>query len=375
MMGKLYFLSTYYTPNTAQTNRLMSFVEGFSELGIDVELVFILSDKNDSKLEKEYSHITVTYMWDIINVKNRYLAQFTYSYLVYLFVNKLQKGDNVILFDTSRAIFSLLRKSGVNVYAERTEHPYAFTVRTINMRRYIKATKKLNGLFVISSALKNYFIKEGCQEDQVHIINMTVDSKRFEGIVRKDVNNNYIAYCGTATNNKDGVDILIKAFAQVLTRYPDYKLLIIGKGLDKEDISGNQRLVAELNIEDNVVFTGVVPAVRIPQLLKDAHVLALARPNNIQAEYGFPTKLGEYLLTSNPVVVTAVGDIPKFFNHQENIIIAEPDNPTDFAEKLIWVIEHGDKANLIASRGCEVAMKQFNYLYESKKIAEIIGVL
>ena len=41
-------------------------------------------------------------------------------------------------------------------------------------------------------------------------------------------------------------------------------------------------------------------------------MLVLARPDNIQAKGGFPTKLGEYLATGNPVVVTKVGEIPNY---------------------------------------------------------------
>ena len=65
-------------------------------------------------------------------------------------------------------------------------------------------------------------------------------------------------------------------------------------------------------MKDSIVFTGIVSAADIPQILKNAAVLALDRPDSLQAQCGFPTKLGEYLLTENPVIVTKVGDIPLF---------------------------------------------------------------
>lgn len=34
-MGKLYVVCNSYQPNTASTNRILSFVRGFSELGVE----------------------------------------------------------------------------------------------------------------------------------------------------------------------------------------------------------------------------------------------------------------------------------------------------------------------------------------------------
>ena len=97
----------------------------------------------------------------------------------------------------------------------------------------------------------------------------------------------YIAYCGNGANRKDGVDLLLKSFAIISNKHPEYKLYIIGKAPSND--SENYKLAEELGIINRVVFTGVVPAADIPQLLTNAEILALARPNSIQNTYGFPT--------------------------------------------------------------------------------------
>lgn len=70
----------------------------------------------------------------------------------------------------------------------------------------------------------------------------------------------------------------------------------------------------------------------MPQMLKNAEALVLDRPNSLQAQYGFPTKLGEYLLTGNPVVVTKVGDIPLYLKDGVSALLSEDRNPKEFAE-------------------------------------------
>ena len=203
---------------------------------------------------------------------------------------------------------------------------------------------------------------------------MTVDSKRFAGLT-KQPSEKYIAYCGTASNNKDGVDELIKSFAIVNKTHPEVKLYIIGKTPDKDDAFGNLKLIENLGVKDSIVFTGIVSAAEMPQILKNAAVLALDRPDSLQAQCGFPTKLGEYLLTENPVIVTKVGDIPLFLKDGETALLAEERNPKEFSSKIIWALEHPEEAAEIGKAGAQVAMREFNYLNETKKIIDVINRL
>lgn len=212
----------------------------------------------------------------------------------------------------------------------------------------------------------------GVPKERITIVNMTVDPQRFEGIEKQPIEDKYIAYCGTASNNKDGVNRLIEAFAIVAKKHSDVKLYIIGKVPSATDESGNLQLVEALGIKDRVVFTGIIPATEMPQMLTNATVLALARPNNLQAQNGFPTKLGEYLLTGNPVVVTKVGDIPLFLKDGESALLADPDSVGEFAEKLCWALEHQVECDEIGKNGCNVAMANFNASIETNKIINTI---
>ena len=372
-MGKFYIVSSAYNPNTAPTNRLLSFIQGFSELGVDVELVYFIPNCKKNKIGRVIPHVKVNYMWKKFPITNRYLRQIQYEVNTSRFVRSLHEGDKVLVLDPSRILFKLFKKKGIQIYHERTEHPDAYTLRTISNSRYKKAIRNVDGLFVITTALKKYFAELGVDERKISVINMTVDSSRFKGLVKQSTER-YIAYCGTAYNNKDGVDELIKSFALVHKKHPNIKLYIIGNTPDKEDSAGNLRLVEELDIKDYVVFTGIIQASEMPQMLKNAEVLALDRPDSLQAQHGFPTKLGEYLLTENPVVVTKVGDIPLFIKDGDTGLLAEERNPHDFSDKLIWVLEHPKEAAMIGSRGARLAMREFNYLNETKKIVKVIGL-
>ena len=62
-MNKFYIVCNSYHPNTAYTNRVFSFLRGFSELGVDTEVVFLAPDKDRSTVQEQFPHINYKYMW------------------------------------------------------------------------------------------------------------------------------------------------------------------------------------------------------------------------------------------------------------------------------------------------------------------------
>lgn len=372
-MSKFYIVRDCFAPDTAPINRMLGFLKVFATHRGQMDVVFFMPDRKRSKAEPD-PHFRYHYYWKYLPFTQNWLRFPLYLYLYkYLFALKVKRGDTVLLLGCSPLVPILTSKKGVHVFHERTEHPEVVKVKFTNLEKYYKASSKLFGLFAISTPIHDFFIKKGVPKSKTHVINMTVDPSRFEHIVKESVPD-YIAYCGTASNNKDGVDELIKAFAIVHQQHPGIKLYIIGDTPSKEESSTNLQLIKDLGLTDSVVFTGRISAKLMPQILKNARLLALDRPKNKQADYGFPTKLGEYLLSRNPVVVTKVGTIPDFLEDGVSALLAEERNPKEFASKICWALEHPEEAAIIGNTGCEVALKHFNASIEGERMYNIMFV-
>ena len=370
--GKIFIVCSSYKPNIAPTNRLISFLRGLDELEVETQVSFIYPNETRDKMDVAgLSHIHVDYLWkdgDRSNKLMKYLLSFIAAKR---YARHLEKGANVLLFGGSEYAPFFTRRKDINVYQERTEHYRVVKMRPVLLQhRYLKAIPHFKGMFVISTALREAYLEAGAKN--VVIVNMTVDANRFKGLKKSVGVEPYIAYCGTASNNKDGVDDLIKAFAIVHKVFPCIKLYIIGRAPGKQDASGNRELVSSLGLDEYVIFKGVIPANEMPQMLKNAAIVALARPDSLQAKCGFPTKLGEYLLSQNPVVVTKVGDIPLFLEDGKTALLAEQKNPEDFASRIIWALHNPELAAAIGLEGSKVALRKFNYLTEVKKIVATI---
>lgn len=374
----IYFVYPSYVPNTAAYNRALAYLKAFDRAGIKITVVFFLPDDKRSTIEYVFKYVRIEYAWSSFFVNSKFLRYFYYDFYLRRFRKRLKTGDKVYIYSANDILKYIISKKNVDIYFEITEHPevhmsYSRLYKpTVN--QHIELCKRVKSLFVISTGLRDYYIQKGVNPDSVHIINMIVDPSRFS--IENSIKNNtrkYIAYCGTVSNNKDGVDILLKSFAEIHRAHPEIFLYIIGLMPSREDAAENLLLIEKLGIKQFVVFTGIISSERMPEVLKQAELLALARPDNQQARYGFPTKLGEYLLTGNPVVLTKVGDISLFLKDGWSAMIATPNDPFAFSEKCLWVLDHPFESKIIGARGKDVAINHFNADIESKKMIRIMN--
>lgn len=371
-MSTVYFVYSSFSPNSASNNRALAYLKALSLLEYKVSVFFLMPDAKMSRMLEEYPMITVSYCWDKGYHKGKIIKYLSYIKYVLDIYKRVKPGDVVYLYGEVDLLMLLCRKKGIHVFHERTEHPVILPPKGLlfkpSIKTYIKCCRKIDGLFVISTCLRDYFIEQGVSSDKLTIVNSIVDTSRFDGL-KKQESEPYFAYCGNGNNKKDKVDELIKVFARVASRHNDIKFYIIGptKQVYKEE-KDNVQLVHELGIYDRVVFTGTKPAREIPQLLVNAKALFLTRPDTLQNRAGFSTKLGEYLASGNPVVAAGVGDIPLYLKDKENAFVYNPGDFNAVESIMEYILAHPAEASTIASKGRIVAMNHFNSIRETQKL-------
>ena len=392
----LVFVSSGQYPNGgASSNRHIAYSKGLAEAGHDVTFL-LLSNQTSGKVEYVEDGTkyicTVTRSSNINYNKPKKLFLFIQSLHernnVLLQLHKERKIDAIILLDTLvwdlSPIIRFAKKNRIKIVHERTEYPFVVSgngfIQKINLKIYLSfVLKKFDGIYVISNALRKYFNHVLKNKIPVEIINMIVDPDRFK-VAPADENhkNKYIAYCGSLNDNKDGVDILLQAFGEALLKKKinnHIKLMLIGScelASFQKKLDG---IIDEKKCRDNVFFMGKVERAKIPELLNGADALALARPGSKQAEGGFPTKLGEYLATGKPVIITDIGEICNFLKDGHNAFIAKPGDVNSFSEKIREVFADYPRAMEIGKNGQTLVDNEFNYFKQAIKLADFVESL
>jgi glycosyltransferase involved in cell wall biosynthesis len=376
------------------TSRMLSLGLGMIENNNSVHiLVLNPTEKKDKILNKEsigtYKGLHYKYLSQTtINPGNTIKKTITYSKGLLALIPELRqihqkmRIDAIIMLHTWSFyplwISSFVKKLKIIFLHERNEYPFLLNkknlIKRLDLYIYLHfVLRQFDGLILITKKLENYYSQFLRKNSTSIVVPIVVEPDRF-GKTSKD-RQKYIAYCGDLGGNKDGVYNLLEAFSKISQELKEYRLYIIGDTKDEAEKERLKQFVIEANIEDQVIFTGYVSRENLPELLDKATVLALARPGSIQADGGFPTKLGEYLATGNPVVVTRVGEIPEYLNDEVNAYLTDPDDVDDFAEKLKQAIYCPQQSSKIGQNGQKLAFSIFNNRTQSKKIIKFIEEL
>ena len=123
-----------------------------------------------------------------------------------------------------------------------------------------------------------------------------------------------------------GVDVLIRAFAQIADNFPNLQLVIAGAGTERKTL---EDLVMQLSVNRRTIFLGSVPLARGISLLKGAALTAVPS----RSEGGGLVNV-EAQAAGCPVVASRVDGIPEYVIDGRSGLLFEPGNAEDLAAKL-----------------------------------------
>lgn len=294
-------------------------------------------------------------------------------------INKNLAIDGIVIFSIDILVLNNLitfsKKNNFKVFHERTELPYIIgrgtsIISILQYNFYIKKLiPKFDGIFVISDKIKKMILSYNRNVEKILTV---VDIAFFDAPNQRIYNFPYIAYCGNMESTKDGLPILIESFAQLSLNFPSYKLLLIGQNTDSVETMKIINDISKFKIQDKVVFTGFINREEMPQLLNGAELLVVSKPDNEQNSGNFPIKIGEYLATGVPIVVTKVGEISKFIKDGLTGYLAIPNSPLSFYEKMLEALSDHERSVRIGQNGKKLAESIFDYKIQAKKMTEYI---
>jgi len=172
-------------------------------------------------------------------------------------------------------------------------------------------------------------------ESKIQIIPMGVDMVKLNKIPLKDsqkiINAHYVILTVGRLIPLKGVNYLIRAMSHVIVNYPTAKLVICGEGSEKVNLI---KLVSELNLKDNVIFTGHVSNDRIAQYYHSADIFVLPSIRIDGFEEGLGVVLLEAMACGVPVIGSNTGGICSIIDDGYNGFLVAEKSPEDLAEKI-----------------------------------------
>lgn len=366
-------LNEQYPNGMAASNRTHLYSRGLAEIGNDVNILIPRPTEKSSdvrNMSNEGIYQGVKYRYAYESMIRKTITGRKYQNLM-SFINcfRILSGmkPDIILVVCNELKINILAKissllTGAKIVREKTEVPY-YRVENLNLIRKLRIKTEFrlfDGLMVISPALKQFFQNDMSLNIRVAEIPIMIDSLQDKPLDNKSEGSPLLVYTGSLLDHKDGVTIILKAFARVVKKHPSARLIMAGDLNSSPDKARILSVMKQLKIDDKTEFTGYVSKERLHEIKSQASMLVVAKPMNRQNRYNMATKTGEYLLTEKPIVISSVDPICNYLTNHKNACISQPDEE-HMAAEFEFLLENTDEAELIGKSGKKIAMEFFDY--------------
>jgi glycosyltransferase involved in cell wall biosynthesis len=171
-----------------------------------------------------------------------------------------------------------------------------------------------------------------------------------------------LIFVGRLSREK-GVDVLLNGFAKALLINTNLKLLIIGKGPEKNNL---MKLANKLKIQNNINFLGKVPHEQLAKYYINSSAIVIP---SIWIE-NCPMVALEAIGYSKPIIASNAGGLKDLVDDGSTGLLFNINDPTDLASKLNYFFSDTKLQNKLKNNQRKLS-NNFTAENHYKKIIEV----
>jgi len=207
--------------------------------------------------------------------------------------------------------------------------------------------KQVDAVTTICEGLRNDIVSRGIPKDKLTIIPNAVNYKFFNASLEVDENlrdklglsgKQVLGFIGSFYAY-EGLSLLLKALPIILEKQPDLKVLLVGGGPDENNL---KKIVADLALKDNVIFTGRVPHELVPSYYDLVDVLVYPRLSMRLTDLVTPLKPLEAMARGRLVIASDVGGHRELIVDKQTGFLFDAGDSKSLAETVITLFKRPD---------------------------------
>jgi glycosyltransferase involved in cell wall biosynthesis len=253
----------------------------------------------------------------------------------------------------------------------------------------LRLLKTYTAILAISEYLAEDYRKFGFTKQQVLTLMNCVDMELFsplksieeKKILRQELDlppdATILVFVGSVIERK-GVDVLIRAFIEASSSYPDLYLLIVGPKNKNENPSMDDGFINDLyslinknNLAERVYFTGLIQDRRkLSELYRLADIFVFPSRNE-----GLPNVVLEAMASGLPVVVSHLPGLEKTIIHGENGLFVPIGDVTALSDSILMLSRDLSLAGKIGTNARGYVEKNHDFRSWQAQLVEIYSGL
>ncbi|MFC1517578.1 glycosyltransferase family 4 protein [Candidatus Margulisiibacteriota bacterium] len=233
--------------------------------------------------------------------------------------------------------------------------------------------KNADAVIAVTPELKKYILKlvkinqrkvtvipNGCNINTINIQDKMLCRKKL-GLAQDDI---YLCHIGSL-NPWQGIDDVLDSLALLIKESPKTKLLLIGEGPYRDNL---ERKIADLNLEDHVIFTGHLPHEKINTYIGASDICMFLKT---LTSYGLSSlKLYEYLAAGKPIIGRDIPSISFIKKNDVGILLPLNASPKIVKDAIKKFLNRPD-LELVCKRARHLAETVYNWGKSAESIENI----
>ncbi|WPP50560.1 glycosyltransferase family 4 protein [Catalinimonas niigatensis] len=162
---------------------------------------------------------------------------------------------------------------------------------------------------------------------------------------------------------QEGLDLLLESVKHLISKRQDVHFAIVGGGTSLEDI---KKMTIEMGLSEYVDFYGRVSDEKLLDVLNTCDVCVNPDKPTEMNNLSTMNKIMEYMALKKPIVQY---DLKEGKASAQNASLYANNNDTkDFAEKIIWLLDHEKESLEMAEYGYNRVLNKLSWEHESVKL-------
>jgi glycosyltransferase involved in cell wall biosynthesis len=179
-----------------------------------------------------------------------------------------------------------------------------------------------DAVVTLSDAMRAAIVARGVPEERVHVVGNGV-APRFLAAEPLDEGRPFTVGVIGTLNAYEGIDVLIRALADLRDDPVPTRLLVVGDGPARADL---EALTAGLGLQDSVAFTGRVPHSAVPGIYRSVDVYAVPRADLPVTRLVPPLKPVEAMGLGRPVIASDLAPLRELIGDERGLLVPPGDH-------------------------------------------------
>jgi glycosyltransferase involved in cell wall biosynthesis len=223
---------------------------------------------------------------------------------------------------------------------------------------YARATH----ILVNSPAYRDYLQARDIAADKITLIPNGVDPSMFDPAARGeifreewDLAEDFVVTYAGALGLANDIPTVLKA-AQRLNDRTDIRFLLVGDGKDRPKLEAMSSVMGLRN----VIFTGIVPKSRMPQVLAASDACVASLKNIPMFRTTYPNKVFDYMAAGRPTILAIDGVIREVMEAASGGIFVPPGDDEELAQAVLSLYDDRSRARTFGDAARDYVVAHFD---------------